>query len=263
MIIRYGYFKDGWNDFYGVLEDLIRRFDAKRVLEVGGGGIHQSLSKEFVELNRVQYTLLDISNEQLAKAPKQYTKVQGDIGSSDLALAGEYDVVCSHMVAEHVKDGERLHRNVYRLLAPGGVAFHFFPTLYAPPNVVNRLLPEKLGAGILSIVQSGRGSEGIYPKFPAFYSWCRGPTKLQINRLENLGYRVEQYIGFFGHSYYEKVRRVNQWHCALTRWLIQHPVTWLTSCAYVVLSKPARSGTAGGVTCRVVQRIESKSSRTA
>src|ERR1035437_487212 len=259
MIIRYGFFKNGWDGFYGVLEELILRLDAKRVLEVGGGGVHQSLSREFVELNRIQYTLLDISNEQLAKAPKQYLKVQADIGSRTLALAGEYDVVCSHMVAEHVKEGEMLHRNVYRLLAPGGIAFHFFPTLYAPPFVVNRMLPESLSARILSIVQSGRGSAGFYPKFPAFYNWCRGPTKSQINRLEHLGYQVEQYIGFFGHSYYEKIKLVNKLHCVLTRWLIRHPATWLTSHAYVVLSKPARRGEAGGMTRRAVQCIGSKS----
>ncbi|MGO9607089.1 MAG: class I SAM-dependent methyltransferase [Candidatus Binataceae bacterium] len=245
--IRYEFFKDGWDNFYGTLEDLIHRLGAKKVLEIGGGGVHQSLTKEFVELNGIQYTLLDISTEQLARAPEQYMKVQADIGATDLNLSGDYDVVCSHMLAEHIKNGERLHRNVYRLLAPGGVAFHFFPTLYALPYLANRLLPRRLTAKVLSIVQSGREPESIYPMFPAFYSWCRGPTKAQINKLENVGYQVEQYIGFFGHEYYKKLKCVDRLHRALSRWLILHPTARLTSHAYLVLRKPTRGEEVGGV----------------
>ena len=46
------------------------------------------------------------------------------------------------MLAEHVPDGYRFHSNLFELLKPGGVAFHFMPTLYSPPFVINRLLPE-------------------------------------------------------------------------------------------------------------------------
>jgi SAM-dependent methyltransferase len=238
-IIRYEFFQAGWDNFYGTLEAIIERRGAKTVLEIGGGGVHQALTRQFVMRNGIQYTLLDISPEQLARAPSQYTKIEADIGSSDLHVNGQYDVICSHMLAEHIRDGELLHRNVYRLLAPGGVAYHFFPTLYAFPYLANRLLPESLGVGMLSIVQSGREPEGTLPKFPAFYSWCRGPTQSQIHRLENLGYRIEQYIGFFGHRYYEKISCLNKWHFELSQWLIRHPIAWLTSHASLTMSKPA------------------------
>ena len=51
------------------------------------------------------------------------------------------------MVFEHVEDGQRAWANLYQLLAPGGVALAFVPTLYSVPFVINWLLPDKARRG--------------------------------------------------------------------------------------------------------------------
>jgi hypothetical protein len=161
-----------------------------------------------------------------------------DITSPHLELFGSYDFIFSKMLAEHVRSGEMFHRNIYRLLAINGNAFHFFPTLYAPPFVVNRLLPERLAEKLLFSLQAGRGKEGRHARFPAYYSWCRGPIPSQIKRFHDIGYDVSEYVGFFGHDkYYQKFSFVKKIHRMFSNWLVKHPIPVLCSYAFVLLHK--------------------------
>lgn len=237
MNIKYAHSDEAWANSFDYLEQLILKKCMRRVLEVGGGA-NPTFSLDFVAQYGLEYTVLDISADELAKAPQGYLKVLADITSPMLELPGGYDLVFSKMLAEHVQSGETFHRNIYGLLASGGVAFHFFPTLYAPPFVVNRFLPERLSEGVLHLVQSGRDKEGHNAKFPAYYSWCRGPMPSQIRRFESLGYQVDEYIGFFGHDgYYLRLPLLAKVHRAFSSWLVRHPVPLLTSFAYVTLVK--------------------------
>jgi SAM-dependent methyltransferase len=237
MQVRFDVSERAWNGFDAVLRRLASRPGTRRVLEIGGGA-NPALPLDFVEEYGVEYVVLDISPEELAKAPDGYSTVQADIASPRLDIAGGYDLVFSKMVAEHVPDGRVFHANVLGLLAEGGTAFHFFPTLYAPPFVVNRLLPERLSERVLLLLQSGRHREGRNAKFPSHYSWCRGPLWSQIRRFENVGYRVEEYTGFFGHpAYYRKVKAFEKLHDRISSTLVRHPVPYLTSFAYVILSR--------------------------
>jgi hypothetical protein len=219
------------------LKDLIKKHKLKRILEVGGGA-NPLFPFEFINKNRIEYTILDISSDELAKAPNVFLKVQADITADKLDLPGGYDLIFSRMLAEHVQNGEIFHRNVFKLLVENGRAFHCFPTLYAPPFLVNYLLPEILSDKLLQLVQSGREKEGKLGKFPAYYSWCRGPIPSQITRFECLGYHVEEYIGFFGHEhYYAKLPPMRKLHLVFVKWLLKHPIPLLTSHAYVTLIK--------------------------
>lgn len=241
MKIRYALSKEAWSNSFAYLEQLILSKGVRRVLEVGGGA-NPTFPLEFIAQHGLEYTVLDISQEELDKAPAGYLKVRADITSPELNLPGGYDLVFSKMLAEHVKCGETFHRNVYRLLASKGWAFHFFPTLYAPPYVVNRLLPERLAEQLLDLLQSGREKEGRHAKFPAYYSWCRGPIPSQINRFERLGYQVTEYIGFFGHDgYYLKLPLLAKMHRIFSDWLVLHPAPLLCSFAYVLLQKDSEA----------------------
>lgn len=163
-------------------------------------------------------------------------KILADISAAEFAAQGGYDFAFSRMLAEHVSSGARFHRNVRSLLRDGGVAFHFFPTLFAPPFVANYLLPEALAERLLHFLQPGRERSGKLGKFPARYSWCRGPLRAQIRRFERLGYEVEQYFGFYGHgAYYQKIPVWRDVHAWLSGVLSRHPVPALTSFAQVVL----------------------------
>ncbi len=237
MRISFDVSEKAWGGHGDYVKRLASKPGVKRVLEIGGGA-NPALPINFVESRGLEYVVLDISSEELAKAPDEYAKVQADITSPDLDIAGSYDLIISKSVAEHLRSGRAFHGNVWRLLSEGGTAFHFFSTLYAPPFVANRLLPEWLSERVMLLLQPGREKEGKHAKFPSYYSWCRGPSPRQIKRFESLSYSVEEYIGFFGHeNYYGRIKPLKRLHRRISSALATHPVPWLTSFAYVVLSK--------------------------
>ena len=85
-------------------------------------------------------------------------------GDLDPALIGRFDLVISRMVMEHVRDAKRAWTNISGLLAPGGVAFAFHPTLYAPPFLINWLAPEALTAPVFAF-SSPIATTTITPSF--------------------------------------------------------------------------------------------------
>lgn len=236
-MISYGNSEDAWRDVKSTIESAILNGGAKRILEVGAGA-NPLFSEEFLKKHGLTYTAMDISATELAKAPGCHEKIVADICAPQIHVDGQFDFIFSRMLAEHVKDGCAFHRGVYQMLAPGGRAFHFFPTMWAPPFVLNRLLPERVAELILHFVQFGREREGRLGKFPAYYSWCRGPLPSQLNRLRSIGYSIESYVGFFGHrGYYARFPSFLKFHDLISHWLIAHPQPWLTSFAYLTLAK--------------------------
>lgn len=237
-VVTYGLSEEAQKGFFGAIQELSLRPGVRKICEVGGGA-NPTLPVDFVEENGLDYTVLDISAEELAKTSPGYRKIQADIASPDLHLEGDFDLVFSRWLAEHVEDGRTFHQNVFRLLTNGGIAFHYFPTLYAPPYLVNLILPERATRRILTVLQRNRDFLGFQGKFPARYSWCRGPLRKQIALFESLGYQVEKYTGFFGHSaYYDRMPPIRSLHERFARTLLRHPIPWLTSFAYVLLRKP-------------------------
>ena len=236
-VVRYLNTDSVWDGFPRLAANRIRQSGARRILEIGAGA-NPTFKLDELSGSDTDYTLLDISNDELRKAPSGYKTVIADIGAPDLRLERQYDFVFSRMLAEHVEDALAFHRNILGLLTRGGIAVHFFPTLFAPPFLANRLLPEGLASRIVRLLQPGRLDSGKQNKFPAYYEWCRGPTRKQIKRFEGLGYAVDEYLGCFGHDdYYKRLPWLQSVHNALATYLVRHPVPSLTSFAYVVLRK--------------------------
>jgi 2-polyprenyl-3-methyl-5-hydroxy-6-metoxy-1,4-benzoquinol methylase len=237
VLIRYERMPRGAGAWQAPVHELVERTRPGRVCEVGGGA-NPALSQRFVAEHGIEYVLVDVSEEELAKAPTAYDKLVADAASPKFDPAGEYDFVFTITVAEHVRRPDVFHRNVFRLLVPGGRAFHFFSTLYALPFVANRVLPEVLTRRLLRLVQPGREAEGSHAKFTALYRWCRGPTRRQIARFERIGFHVEEYVGYFGHDYYARVRPLQALEHRLEALLVRRPLPFLTTYASVVLRKP-------------------------
>lgn len=233
--ISYGPSHLAWSDHMTRLRQLIRDTGARSIMELGGGANPALLLDEVRQLG-LDYTVLDISQTELDKAPAGYHKLQADITSPLKNVSKQYDFVFSKMLAEHVHDGRIFHENTLKLLRPGGVAFHFFPTLYAPPFIANRLLPERLGAWMLRIFNPRDDYQNA--KFPAYYSWCRGPSAGQLQRLRALGYEIVHYTGFYGHEpYYARIPVVRTLHRLIVNFLLKHPVPLLTSFAYMIVRR--------------------------
>lgn len=205
------------------------------ICEVGGGRT-PLLTPEQIAKIEAKYTVLDISDVELSHLPPGYDSVQADICSPDLSVEPTYDLIFSRMLAEHVADGRQFHSNVLGMLQPGGVAIHIFPTLFAMPFIANALLPTWLSMATLEFfvprAQKRRG------KFKAHYSWCLGPTSSQLQRLEGLGYEIEEYRCAFGHGYYRRIPGLRAVEASLSGFLRRHPVALWTSYARVVLRKP-------------------------
>jgi hypothetical protein len=238
MEILYGHIKSAWDGYGDWLLNLISTKKPARVLEIGGGAKPSIPLSAIRNFGIQEYAVLDISEKELNKAPAGYTKICGDICNDPIVVSGGYNLVISRMLAEHVTSASRFHANVLALLAPGGSAFHFFPTLFCPVYVANRLLPERLTWKLLNFASDDRTREGNNGKFPAYYKWCYGPTRWQIRRFRNIGYDVETYFGFFGHGYYDRIPGLRQIHRLITRFLLLHPCPYFTTTAYLVLRKP-------------------------
>jgi SAM-dependent methyltransferase len=224
--------------FRDAVVELIRRHGVKDVCEVGGGANPLLTPGEIADLG-LNYVVVDISPEELAKADPAHTTIIADIAGAEPPVLSAFGLVFSQMLAEHLRDGAAFHRNVFRMLKPGGLAFHLYPTLYSLPRVINRLAPERLATSLLAHFNPDRDLTGQQVKFPAWYSWCEGPTWRQIRRLESIGFEVLDFVGIFGHSgYYSHVPAISNIHKRISRFLCRHEVAWQTSFATVLLRKP-------------------------
>ena len=234
--VSYGRSRDAWDGYTTILKKVIEENSFKRICEVGGGA-YPALPIDYISTNNLDYVILDISEKELEKAPVGYNKLVKDICTKELDYSGEFELIFSKMLAEHVKNGKTFHANIYKLLSHGGIAFHFFPTLYALPFVINRVVPERIASYLLDLL---RGWDRFgHRRFPAYYSWCRGPTKTQIKRFRSLHYDILEYRGFFGHEspYYNRLPFIKKISKSISEYLIRHPSPYFTSYAYIFLKK--------------------------
>ncbi len=214
----------------------------KRICDVGGGANPVATLTDVGRFG-VEYLVLDSSREELAKADPGFETLVIDIQDRVaverlVAERGPFDLAVSRWTAEHVPHGQAFHQQIHRLLRPGGSAVHLFPTLYSPPFVVNRVLPHALSSALVPwLDRSGRERGGAHEAFRPYYSWCRGPTQHQLDRLASVGFEVRRYVGFFGHPYYARLGPIHRVHERFSRWLVRNPVPLLTSYALVVLER--------------------------
>jgi len=226
-----------WDTFEDRLQAFIRDRQLQCVCDVGGGA-HPMLPSAFVSRHHVDYTILDISGAEMSGLPSTYKMIEADISSPTLSLSTQYDLVCTKMLAEHVRSGKQMHANIFGLLKPGGYAIHFFPTLYAPPFVANWLLSEKLAMYAYNLFVPRHRKQ--QDKFPAYYNWCRGPSQRMLSRLSAIGYEIMEYWGLYGHhDYYARIPPLRYLHERNVRFLLAAQWPHFTSYAYLVLKKPA------------------------
>lgn len=238
-VISYGYWRDGLLGYGSLLRLLIDEHRARSVCDVGGGAA-AALTPAEVAARGLDYTLLDISQAELDKSPDAYGKIHADICAVDVAarVGRRFDLIQSHMLAEHVARPAAFHRNVFELLEPGGIAVHMMPTLWDPAFIANRLLPERLAHRILAVIQPWRRLHADQGKFPAYYRWCRGPSKRHLSRFESIGYEVVEVRGYFGTGYTKPVPGVNALFEKITAAFIRRPRPSLTSYAVLILRRP-------------------------
>jgi SAM-dependent methyltransferase len=203
-----------------------------RVLEIGGGRA-PLLTPDETAAAGVAFTVNDISPGELALGPVEFAKAEFDVaGAVDPARYGLYDIVISQMVMEHVRDAEVAWANMALLLAPGGVALAFHPTLYAPPFVINWLLLERLTAPTLRFFFPDR-HDGDAPKFAARYELCTSDGNV-ASALLRAGFRDALSAPFWGDRYFRRIPLIREANDALSSLAEARDWRFLTSYAYTM-----------------------------
>jgi len=227
-----------WTNYKSCVHSLVRQTRAQTVMEIGGGR-WPLFSNEEISSSGVTYIVNDVSESELALAPANVEKVCFDIGQGDLseheALKGKVDVIFSQMVFEHVGDARQAYKNIYSLLAPGGVCLNFHPVLYSLPFVVNWLLPETLSSRLLRLFFPYRHANDT-PKHPAKYDLCVINQRSR-DAIHSAGFREVWQIPFWHHGYFQKIPGLYQIDTAITNLADRNNWTGYASFSYTLVLK--------------------------
>jgi hypothetical protein len=176
-----------------------------------------------------------VSEEELELLPEGFHALVADLCEPGVIGLGEqFDFMLSRTAAEHMPDGAMMHRNVLSLLRPGGEAIHLFPTLYHPIFAVNRILPTWVSDVLLN-----RYDPRAKPKFKAYYSMCRGPSRRMARKFTEMGFIIAEHRPFYGHDYFKRVRVLRRIDDAFSAWAARRRNPHLTTYAWLRLRKPA------------------------
>ncbi|MGL5362222.1 MAG: class I SAM-dependent methyltransferase [Bosea sp. (in: a-proteobacteria)] len=229
----------GWEHYESTILALSRQFGLTRFCEIGGGR-NPLFQPGQADRMGFEMTVNDIAASELALAPKGVRTacfdIAGDMSEVD-ATPGRYDMMFSRMVFEHVHDVPRAWANIHSLLAPGGVALAFFPTLWAPVFALNHALPEKASRAILHALFPVRRDDGNCPKFPAFYDSCRGDPRIMTPMLNKAGFSDVHLQPFWGHRYFDRMPGLKQMDYAANA--LAAKINWplVTTYAFVLVRK--------------------------
>lgn len=129
-----------------------------------------------------RYIGLDLSEEELkAAAPGEYDgHVVADIGSLQDELVGQFDLIVSWQVIEHVQDVGAAFVCMRAYLRSGGTLVSLFSGRGSVFALINRVVPFHIGAPIVKRVM-GR-SDDSDPVFPAYYDRCTDSALRKMTR---------------------------------------------------------------------------------
>ena len=228
-----------WDHYEPTILGLAHQFGLRRVCEIGGGR-DPLFSAAQAARHGLDLVVNDIDAGELALTPAGLKTarfdIAGDLSEPDVRRGG-YDLMVSRMVFEHVHDVERAWSNIHALLAPGGVALCFFPTLWAPVFALNHLLPEKASRAIVHAMFPARRDGGGDPKFPAFYDHCRGSRERMLPMLNRAGFADVHIQRFWGHGYFDRMPGLRQADHAFNALAAKIGWDLVTTYAYAVVRK--------------------------
>jgi len=140
------------------------------VLDIGSGR-HPAIEPSD-RPDGVRYVGLDLSREELdAAGDGAYTEtIAADATTLRPDLAGQFDLVISWQVLEHVRDLEATIRNIRGYLKPGGLFVALFSGSWSAFGVINRVLPNRVGSKLVD--RAMKRTENNVPVFPAYYDRC-------------------------------------------------------------------------------------------
>jgi SAM-dependent methyltransferase len=207
----------------------------RSLLEIGAGRRPLWTSTEIKQHN-IDYVANDIVERELDRIPFPVKKAVFDCcGDPPRVFLNSFDVICSKMVQEHVKSGDNFYRNIFRMLKPGAVAINFHPTLYCPPFLINRILPDNISSFILGLLTRER-TEETRAKFPTTYELCYS-SRQTAKLIKNIGFSKVSIFPFYHHEYFKKIPLLRIFDDAISTWAQTRDIRLLSSYAYTVVKK--------------------------
>lgn len=157
--------RDCWEFVLQQILQTLADKDKCRVLEIGAG---RSGFPDFCKHRNVavHYTAQDVTS---ANQPYLQCRADGVFIGDLNGLNGEFDVIFSTFVLEHITAPRSLLDKAWSLLAPGGSLFIFCPRydfpLYVPPSVRHHGWPKRLAIAALIAGHRLRVLSGGRPAF--------------------------------------------------------------------------------------------------
>ena len=180
--------------FNQAIEKHLKSLQSKegvRILEVGG------IDRPFLQKSSAyEYCGLDI--EVREKCYEVYDSFI--VKSIEEELDGEFDLILSRMVLEHVPDNHKAWDSIYNSLKPGGYSVHVFPSGLHPFSLATRIVGSRLQRNLIPMLRPDARHTG----YPAYYNLC-SPKALQ-HHLPKKGfcevsvktsYAASDYFAFF------------------------------------------------------------------
>jgi 2-polyprenyl-6-hydroxyphenyl methylase/3-demethylubiquinone-9 3-methyltransferase len=167
----------------------------QRVLDVGGGK-HPGIPLRTKQKLGLYVVGLDVSEAELVQAPTgAYDAiVVGDVAA--VRIPGEYDLIFSRSVFEHVPDPRAAIANLTSVLLPGGTMAHVMPCRNAPFAILNRWLGNWLARRMLFAIFPEKEKDS---GFPAYYRDC---TPARLSRVcRECGLEVVKIIPYYRSEY--------------------------------------------------------------
>lgn len=164
-----------------------------RILELGGA------DRPLLELsNEYELTGLDVDGYK-GQAKEKYNAFI--IQSVEQAFPGQYDLIYSATLVEHIRDNTAAFTNIFNALSLGGTTIHYFPSKNCCYALILRLVGHKWQKRLIQML---RPESGATTGYEAFFDKC---TVSQIrNLLSKIGfehiiikpyYRANSYFDFF------------------------------------------------------------------
>lgn len=198
-------FKFSYPDFHKAIEDAI--FPGIRICEIGPSG-QPSIKSSCIKERGLDYSIIDIETLYWDEYNPEVKKYNIDLQKEfDPSLEGQFDLVFSQMVLEHIEEPENFHKGIFKILKPGGTAVHLYANPYSLPALTNNVLPEFISEYILKKINNRNLAKNH--KYPAYYRWCFTSAKSASRRIYQLGFRIKSHTAYMGHNYFQSVPLLN------------------------------------------------------
>ena len=142
---------------------------------------------------------VDIDPAELALNPSLDEAHAFDVCESVGAADGSVDLILCRAVVEHLHDTEAFLRNAFKALKPGGKLALVFANSWAPPVIINRMLPAAVSKRVLyALVPNSQGYQG----FKAYYDKCTYSSFRKA--LLATGFEIDYaYNSYYSSSYFQ------------------------------------------------------------